>query len=144
MKKISLYVFFSFAGMLCWAFTANCFTKDYQKELFENEWVAERIQNKADYQITDLTAKPYQVKFTKDEITFKLEVNSYKSSVNIEANTIKGTNKGGNTEICCDSAQGDLFASTLTSPLTKSYKINRHWLIVKDKKYIIWLKKASK
>ncbi|OJJ15539.1 hypothetical protein BKI52_37270 [marine bacterium AO1-C] len=144
MKKLSIFVFVSFASMLGWAFTADHFAKNYQRELINSAWQVKKMQYKSTYAIINFK-KPYTVNFSDDNVSFQLEKNQCGAELLLAANTFRIGDQGGIcSTMCCDSPQGSKFAQALTSKLVKKYQIKGNQLIIKDKNYTFWLEKLKK
>lgn len=142
MKKLTLFVAVTFVGMLCWAFTADHFVKNFQKELLEYEWKIEKMQYKPTYEIMSFE-NAYKVKFTKNSLTFGLEKNNYHTRILLKRNIFRA-GEWTSSSVCCDTRQGVTFAQAITSKLSKSFHVKRDELVIKDAKYTFWLKKVRK
>lgn len=136
-----LFVVITFVGMLCWAFTAEHFVKNFQHELLESEWKIEKMQHRSAYELMSFE-NAYKVRFTKNALTFDLEKNSYNTQILLKHNIFR--TEGCISAVCCDTKQGVTFAQAITSRLRKSFQIKRDELVIKDAKYTFWLKKVRK
>jgi len=144
MKKLSIFVFISFASMLGWAFTSDHFANHSQRDLTSHTWQAVKMQYKSNYELVDFK-NPYKVVFTENSLSIQLEKNQCGTDIQLKTNSFQIGPQGNIcSTMCCDAPEGSKFAQALGSKLVKKYQIKGNQLIIKDKNYTFWLEKIKK